>query len=103
MRAAQARRGHWHAGAQEGMLEHGPRPVADQMAQIRRDDGLMALGRQHRVQRGEQVRRGVDQRSVEVENDGERHIRHVGWVGPARPGNSAGATGLSPEIAMRKD
>jgi hypothetical protein len=48
------------------------------MAQICRDDGLMTLGRQHSVERAQEVWCCVDQCSVEVENDGERHIRH-GW------------------------
>ena len=75
------------------MFEHGARTVAYQMAQIRRHNRLMAVGGQYDVERGQQVRGGIDKGSVEVENDAQGRIRHGEGSLLAEAGNSAGAKG----------
>jgi hypothetical protein len=52
------------------MFEHRLCAMSDDMAQILWDNGFVPFGDQHGIQGREQIGRGVDQGSVEVENDG---------------------------------
>jgi len=57
----------------ECLAQHAPRAETHQMAQIGEIRAPPSFGHKHGVQCAEQVRCGVHQRAVEVENQGREH------------------------------
>jgi hypothetical protein len=61
----------------EPRLDHLAGAAADQVARIGVVHGPPLLAREHHVQCVDQVRGGVDKRAVEVEYDGQGHVRAI--------------------------
>ena len=72
----------WHVAAlgDQGPLDHAARAAADHAPRIVVSHRRQAFIGQHEIERRNQVRRGIDQRAVEIENDGA----HDSLLIPAR-------------------
>ena len=61
------------------LLDHGARAAADERVQLLGRDRCQADQAEHVVGRGRQVGRRIDQRAVEIEDDGR--VREIAGMG----------------------